>query len=92
MREREVELYFKKRVKKEGGLSFKWSSPSHRGVPDQIAMFKNKGIYFVEIKSDTGRLSALQEHVGKELSKHGCRWVCLYGKKDVDKFFKELGE
>ena len=50
MREREIEKYLADQVKRHGGRSYKWSSPSHRGVPDRLVLFPNV-ILAVEVKA-----------------------------------------
>lgn len=47
-------------VRKLGGRAYKWVSPGNDGVPDRIAIFPGKAPVFVELKTDTGKLSALQ--------------------------------
>jgi hypothetical protein len=71
MSERQVESNLVKRVKKRGGIAYKFTSPAHRGTPDRICLFPvkpmhqdvvKKYVYFVECKSDQGgKLSTLQE-------------------------------
>jgi len=36
MKESEIENYFKWAVERAGGLTYKFTSPSHRGVADRI--------------------------------------------------------
>jgi hypothetical protein len=62
MLEREIEQYLVKRCKQLHLLCYKFSSPSNRGVPDRLILGPNGFHCFVECKSDTGRLSALQEY------------------------------
>lgn len=85
--EKTIESYFKKKAKSAGGLSFKWSSPSHRGVPDQI-LFINREVWFIEMKRPGGKLTALQEHVGKQILSYGQNYCVLSSKDDVDKFIE----
>lgn len=48
-------------AKKKGVLTYKWASPSHRGVPDRIFIFPTGIVLFIEFKAPTGRLSPLQK-------------------------------
>ena len=50
MNEKEVESHFKKRVKELGGKSYKWVSPGHASVEDQIAFFPLGELWVVEMK------------------------------------------
>lgn len=42
-------------------LNYKFVSPSNRGVPDRIFICRC-GIFFIEFKSDKGKLTVQQEH------------------------------
>ena len=61
MREKEIEKILVSEVKKLGGRAYKWTSPGNDGVPDRIVILPGEKPYFVELKSETGRLSALQK-------------------------------
>lgn len=59
MRENTVEAIFARRVRDLGGLSFKFA-PVVAGNPDRIVMMPGGAVYFVELKADGGKLSAVQ--------------------------------
>ena len=61
MRERDIEKLLVEEVKKLGGRAYKWVSPGNDGVPDRIVVFPGKAPVFVELKTDTGKLTRLQE-------------------------------
>ena len=85
--EKQIEKYLKTEVKKAGGLSFKFSSPAHRGVPDQIVLFYGC-VCFVEVKSINGKLSRLQEKCINDMTRlYADVWV-VYSKEDVDDFLR----
>ena len=86
MRERTVENYLTRRVKEAGGKSYKWCSPSNRSVPDRIAFLPNGGVWFIEVKSPTGKLTQLQEHTVKELKKYTDNVVVVFSKEDVQEW------
>ena len=93
--EKHIEQYLKREVKKAGGLSYKFSSPAHRGVPDQIVIFKphdpvfeDADVAFVEVKSPNGSLSKLQSHCIDELIGKGCNVHVVYSKEDVDELLR----
>lgn len=91
MRERDIEKILVEEVKRAGGIAFKWVSPGNDGVPDRIVILPDKPVQFVELKTETGRLSGLQEtqlerllHLGQEVS-------VLYGLAGLEKFFSRMG-
>ena len=55
-----------------GGLWIKFTSPGMTGVPDRIAIFPGGVIVFVEVKTESGRISPVQEHVIGKLRDRGC--------------------
>jgi hypothetical protein len=60
-RERSVERVLVTAVTAAGGIAYKFSSPSRRGVPDRLIVLPGDRIFFAEVKGDGGRLSKLQE-------------------------------
>ena len=59
MRERDVEKILVGEVKRLGGRAYKWVSPGNDGVPDRIVIFPGRKPVFVELKTETGKLSPL---------------------------------
>lgn len=90
MLEREIEAWLNRRVKELGGISFKFVSPGNPGVPDRIYIFPEGRVYFVELKTETGRMSRLQKWQRKRLKDLGCRWYLVEGKEQAEAFIKEL--
>ena len=88
--EKQIESYFRKEVERIGGKSFKFTSPSHRGVADRIACLPNGQTWFVELKTPTGRLSELQKIFAADMARLGQLYVCLWSKGDVDAFTNSL--
>ena len=60
MKEKDIENYLRTQVKKLGGIAYKFISPGNVGVPDRIIIMPNGKIYFVELKTDKGKLTELQ--------------------------------
>ena len=60
MKESEIERVLVEEVKRLGGRAYKWTSPGNDGVPDRIVFLPDTRVIFVELKTDTGRLSPLQ--------------------------------
>jgi len=92
MKESDVEKYLNDQVKKIGGITRKWVSPGHAGVPDRIVIFPGGFIFFCEVKTDKGKLSVRQERELDELSRMGCTCTIIFGYKGVDMLIKTLIE
>ena len=90
MLEKIIERYLAQQVLKHNGISFKFSSPAHRGVPDRIVIFNPNSVYFVEVKAPTGKLSRLQIVCLDELAQMGCKCWVVYSKDDVDEFLRHV--
>lgn len=86
MLEKEIEAKFNKAVKKAGGLSFKFIS-TVSGVPDRIVI-KDRQVFFVELKTATGKLSARQKLVFAELEEHGFPVTVVRSVEDIEAFIK----
>lgn len=93
MSEKELEKRLAVGVKNLGGRAYKFISPGNAGVPDRIVILPKERPIFVELKTDTGKLTRLQESQLKRLHGLGQRVEVLYGLKDVNyflEFCKEL--
>lgn len=56
---------------------------SHSGVPDIVGCIS--GLWFaVEVKTNTGKLSKLQEREGKLIEQAGGIFLVCYGEKDIE--------
>jgi hypothetical protein len=86
MKESEVEQYFKWRVERAGGKSYKFTSPSHRGVADRIACFPDGATWFVELKTKGGRLSELQKIFAADMARLNQNYTTLWTKEQVDEW------
>lgn len=86
MRESAIERYFVQVVRAAGGVTYKFTSPSHRGVADRIACLPNGETWFVEIKTKGGRLSPLQDVFAAEMRRLGQRYACLWSTEQVDEW------
>jgi streptogramin lyase len=90
MLEREVEAYLVKQVEGRGGKAYKFVSPAHRGVADRVVVLPGGLVWFVEVKTTTGRLSPLQEVFRKDINRLGGNWMCVYGQEGVDLWLRTL--
>jgi hypothetical protein len=67
MLEKQIESKVVKKAKELGFLTYKFSSPSNRGVPDRIFISPHGEVFFIEFKSTKGKLSQLQKKVIKDI-------------------------
>ena len=72
MLERDIEVKVCQYAQKKGVLTRKYTSPSHRGVPDRLFLFPTGLAVFIEFKQKkTGRLTSLQTREFKKLVDRG---------------------
>lgn len=86
MRERDIERILVREVRRNGGEAYKWVSPGNDGVPDRIVILHGD-VIFVELKSETGRLSAVQKLQIEKLQKLNQQVEVVKGLKDLERFF-----
>lgn len=90
MREHDVEKWLVAEVKRLGGRAYKWTSPGNDGVPDRIVILPGRPPIFVELKTDRGRLTALQNVQIGRLRDLGQDVRVLYGMDGVSRFLEEV--
>ena len=90
MLESEIEKELVRRVRTAGGKAFKWVSPGNAGVPDRIVIMPGGRIWFVELKTDTGRLSPSQQRQINHLNRLGVRTFILKGQKGLETFMEMI--
>lgn len=61
MKESEIESILVSEIRKAGGRSYKWVSPGNSGVPDRIVFLPGGKVIFVELKTESGKVSAQQK-------------------------------
>ena len=86
MKESEVEKHFVWAVERLGGQTYKFRSVTQRGVCDRIACLPNGETWFVELKRDGGKLSALQKLFAEDMRKLNQNYACLWNKENVDRW------
>ena len=91
MLEKDIEKLFRDEIKKADGKAYKFTSPGNDGVPDRIVMLPDGRIVFVELKTDTGKLSKLQELQCRQIAELGQTVRVLHGLAEVRDFFLEFG-
>ena len=90
MKESEIEARLVKLVRGGGGLCYKFVSPGNRGVPDRIVITPDGRVFFVELKSQAGRLSELQKFQKSELEKRNVTVRVLNSVAAVQEFVEEM--
>jgi hypothetical protein len=88
--EKDIEAYLVAVVQARGGKAWKFTSPAHRGVSDRIVLLPGGVVWFVEVKTETGRLSALQIVFQRAVIALGGNYVCVYGREGVDEWLRRL--
>ena len=84
-KEREIEKYFVWAVMSIGGLSYKFKSPTKRGVADQVACLPNGQTWFVELKRTKGGIvSALQAEFANDMIRLQQRYALLSTKEQIN--------
>lgn len=89
MREKDIEKILVNEVRKLGGRAYKWVSPGNDGVPDRIVILPGRPPVFVELKTETGKLSALQEVQIDRIKTLGQDVRVLCGLQEVKEFLEE---
>ena len=87
MLEKEIEAYFIWTVARLGGKTYKFKSPTLRGVSDQVACLPNGQTWFVELKAPGGRLSPMQKEFAETMDKLDQRYACLSTMHEVGLWF-----
>lgn len=91
MREKDIEKVLVDEVKKLGGRAYKWVSPGNAGVPDRIVIFPDSEPVFVELKTDTGTLTAIQKVQIDRLQALGQEVWVVRGMDGLSQFFQDMG-
>ena len=90
MKESQIEAKLGKLVRSYGGLYFKFVSPGNPGVPDRLLILPGGRIVFVELKTEVGRLAAIQNWQLAEMQKRGADVRVLKGIDQVNDFVREV--
>ena len=90
MTEKQVEQRLVNDVKALGGSAYKFLSQGNVGVPDRLVVMPGGRVFFVELKTDNGRLSKMQARQMERLMELRQQVECLHGRGDVDRFLKKL--
>lgn len=89
MKESKIEHFFKRQVEFLGGVTYKFRSPTNRGVVDRVACLPNGKVWFVELKNENGVLSALQQKHARVLVSLNQNYACLNSIEAVENWVNE---
>lgn len=87
--EAKLESKFKKAILKAGGKSYKFVSPAHRGVSDQIVLVPGGVTVYTEIKDGNKALSPLQLIFQRDTLAMGHKHEVIRFEKDIPVFIEK---
>ena len=90
MKESQIERRLVEGVKRLGGMCLKFVSPGTLGVPDRIIITAIGRVIFVELKTETGRLTKIQRYVIGEMQKRGADARVVKGIDEVKELLAEI--
>lgn len=90
MLEKEIERRMCDMVRKRGGLTYKFVSPHNPGVPDRIVITPAGAVWFVELKTEIGRLANIQKWQKMQLEKMGANVRVVHGWDAAKQFVEEV--
>jgi len=89
MLEKEIENYFVWTVEHAGGRTYKFKSPTQRGVSDRLACMPDGSTWFVELKRPKGgKLSPLQVIFRDDVLDLHQKYALLNTKEKIDEWVK----
>ncbi len=71
MTEQQIQSKKIKELEAEGYFVIKLIKTNRNGIPDVVALHKDKGVKFFEIKTENGKVSKLQQYRIKQLKDYG---------------------
>jgi hypothetical protein len=89
MLERDIEKYLVKRVAQIGGKSYKFVSPSNRGVSDRIVCLPDGTTHFIELKRPGGKISPLQAMFARDMDQLNQNYDCLWSKEEIERWISD---
>ena len=90
MLEKEIERRMCEMIRKRGGLTYKFTIPGSPGVPDRLIITPAGIVWFVELKTETGRLAKIQRYQKGELEKRGANVRVIRGWDAAKEFVNDV--
>jgi hypothetical protein len=88
--ERDIENYLVRRVKDMGGVAYKFTAPSRRGVPDRLCVFPEGDLVFIECKAPKKKPTVLQVKEIERLRNLGQNVFVVDSKETIDDILESL--
>ena len=90
MLEKVIERKMCELVWQHGGLTYKFTSPGYLGVPDRVVVTPRGAVWFIEVKSEKGRLTKIQKWRKQELEKRNANVRVVQGWEEAKAFVIEV--
>ena len=87
-RETKIEKELRLAVEAAGGRCIKLPAILYRGIPDRLVVLPGARVYFVELKTETGRVSIHQKRWRSFLLKLGFNCTIISGISDLRRFVR----
>ena len=92
IREKNVEAFLFKKLSNLNVHCYKVIPDNRVGMPDRLVTLPNGRCIWVELKTDNGKLSVVQQLRHRELRDAGQDVRVIWSKEDVEKFTNEIAE
>lgn len=79
MLESKIEDKLRRLLQRRGAMVWKFVSPGQAGVPDRLVILPGGRCVFIELKTETGRLSPVQKVVIDRMRAQGCDVRVVHG-------------
>ena len=90
--EKNIEMYLRDRIKKVGGIAFKFISPGNDGVPDRLLCLPTGQVIFVELKAPGKTTRPLQDLQISRLRNLNFKVFIIDSKEKVDELLEMIHE
>ena len=90
MLEKDIERKMAAAFQRRGAMVWKFVSPGRQGVPDRIVLMPGGRVAFVELKTETGKLSPVQQVTIDRMRALGQDVRVVYGAQQAMEVVEEL--
>ena len=90
--EKIIEIYLRDRIKKVGGIAFKFISPGNDGVPDRLICLPDGKAIFVELKAPGKTTRPLQDLQITRLRNLNFKVFIIDSKEKADELLEMIHE
>jgi len=89
--EAKIEKKLVERIKRLGGIAYKFTSPARRSVPDRLVLLPGGTVVFVEVKAPGERPTKLQAKEKDKIDGLGFRVVVVDSPESINFYFPDKG-